>query len=429
MALSSSCSFRDIFGQRIPGPTRFRPRQRDLCAGIEQPILDLWDPECRNVPPHTDISGETPAAQPALVWLYHNNCRRSCVHCFCAALEAGDDSATQQTARDLERMGVRFSIYATDQLAGELDHLSPQLANAPLVARDGVREGALEARSNICHVILSLHGASAAVHELLAPEGDFAATLAEVRKLREEDEQKELHISCVVHSGNCSRLEELCGFFAELGAVEVNFLKLCYAGKAKDLPSHFFLTGEQIRRFMRTYFRVRHRFKPLRITLADGWGPQYSRFRQWMYRLFQRRDSRRLCGCGKEQVVVLSGSNDVYPCRYVLAEPEYRIGHFDSSEGVVITNDWLEGLPQGIGAPCRSCKILHICGGGCRSIAVTEKQRLEGVTDFRAGLPHCPVNMRVTPWIDPRADLATAWRLLRRIRLLPRRRRQGDAQS
>ena len=58
---------------------------------------------------------------PRYVWIMHNNCRRSCSHCFCNPLPENDADKTKELAQELNRHGLDVRIYASDQMDNHLE--------------------------------------------------------------------------------------------------------------------------------------------------------------------------------------------------------------------------------------------------------------------------------------------------------------------
>jgi radical SAM protein with 4Fe4S-binding SPASM domain len=271
-----------------------------------------------------------------------------------------------------------------------------------LFAGHKANEHLLEMRPDIKKVAFGINGPDAETHELLGSRKDFEVVLANLRKIRNK---KNIEINCIIHGKNWHLLEEMCRLAHDEGVSLLQLIKLRYVGRATNLPKDYFMSKEQIKKFFKKYYQLRKNYKPTQIILRN-WGPQFSKTRIAIYKTFGRRfHSNHLCKCESVHVTIKADSKEIYPCLYSVAVPEMKIGHFDSEKGLVFTKGRLEKLQEKIREPCKSCKILNNCHGGCRSEAISEKTRLKGEFDLYAGYENCPVDMRVTNWFQQEGEL------------------------
>ncbi len=338
--------------------------------------------------------------KPDFVWIVHNNCSRSCRHCFCSPFTQDDAAGTEKLIRDLDKHGIESKVYATNQMDEQLKRIYHKVNDAGLLAGHEAKAEMIDMRPDVNFVSFSIHGPDAETHELIAPKGDFEKTIANIKEFTSGKKDFEFEVYTVYHGKNYAKLEETCRLVHELGASRAMILKLSYGGRAMDLDSDFFLEQDQILTFLRKFHQIKNRFDSMKMYLIDNWGPQHSKLRQLQMGFRARSEIDKYCSTITDHVTIKSDSRDVYPCRFSLSVPELKIGHFDSEEGLVIDHHWFENLREKIEEPCQSCKILNICQGGCRGEAVGEKLRRDGVVDIYAGFRNCAVALGLFKWTD-----------------------------
>jgi len=339
-----------------------------------------------------------------IVEVLHQNCPHDCVHCFLHPTPRSTEEQAAEIAREAAAAGHRVMMIPA---AGE------QMDGIRLLREFGAPGGVVPLKDRLpaeaaripgasCYEF-SLHGHTEDLHRLLVGEaGNFEKTV-ETIKAAVSAGLPGVFVNHVLHRGNYRHVESFYEFARGLGLSNVVFLKMNASSQAKCRIPELLLATSDLEDLIRRLRRLRHRAaRGPQITLsAESFGillsrSQYLRIRARL--LVQRSFQGRMCVCGDEKVTVHAGTGDVYPCRYFVSDPAFRIGRWDSNRGLVLDrNDWCRDRLQKIGEPCRSCSIFRWCGGGCRAAVVAEHYHRTGENDPYAGHEDCPVANRF--WI------------------------------
>jgi radical SAM protein with 4Fe4S-binding SPASM domain len=227
------------------------------------------------------------------------------------------------------------------------------------------------------HIHVSLDGVGETYQAVRGVDAFHHADRA-IRLLRRQ--HIPLGINCVVRRANFDHLDELARYLRRAGVCDVVFLRLKPAGWAAADYRRACLTPEQARAFLPRFAELTRRYR-LRSHVHCALMP-------FVYG--HGRDRERLrssCGegCnGANEIVEISADGQVHACSFAAGSagdarrlPE--VWHTDLH--LARFRGWAAHAPE----PCRSCRYLALCRGGCRAVA----QALTG--DFYAPDPDCPL--------------------------------------
>jgi len=189
-------------------------------------------------------------------------------------------------------------------------------------------------------------------------------------------------VNCVVSRANYDYLEDLVRFVVGFGVRDVIFLRLKPGGRAESSYQALRLTSEQRTQFYPYLKELTHRYG-LHSHVDCAMMP----FIYWHHpdeetlRLFAAE------GCvGANEIIEVLPNGEVKACSFAagtvgraidlpqLWNSEYFFGRF---------RNWMQRVPE----PCRLCKYLELCRGGCHAVA---EALGEGPN---AGDPECPFVM------------------------------------
>ena len=96
------------------------------------------------------------------------------------------------------------------------------------------------------------------------------------------------------------------------------------------------------------------------------------------------------CGCAINQFTVMLGSNLVFPCAAMAGDKRLAIGRY--KDGEIKINKKFDFDLNKVGEPCKSCKLLPSCRGGCRADAIFYELEKTGKYNYSAGQRRCFYN-------------------------------------
>jgi len=339
------------------------------------------------------------------VYIFHDNCKNLCKHCFCKPTPACSLEETEKLIESLEQQGNNVKVMFADQSNPKILKTVKHLGYDIVELKDKVDPDYIMKleKSNTTFGI-SLHGHRADIHELLCQKGNFEKTINALKQTMEL-KLRNVRIYCVLHKKNYLHIEELCRLAVNYGASRIIFLRLMYGGMAKKLPKNMFFDKESYIQCFHVFERTKNKFKgKIELDLlVHHWYPKFSKLAVSMIKLIKifNRKQRFFCLGGRKKIAIQSKTKEIFPCVYTVTDSRWRIGHYDERKGIVIENSlWLKDLIEKIGEPCKSCEMLGWCGGHCRGVAINDQLLMTGEFDIYAGQTFCPVNMGLTKTID-----------------------------
>jgi radical SAM protein with 4Fe4S-binding SPASM domain len=185
-------------------------------------------------------------------------------------------------------------------------------------------------------------------------------------------------VNCVVSRANFNHLEDLVRFVTKLGVRDVIFLRLKPGGRAQSVYESLRLTPQQRMQFY-TYLKTLTHHYSLHCHVDCAMMP----FVYWHHpdeealRLFAGE------GCvGANEIIEILPHGEVKACSFATT----TVGEADNLPHIWSTAHaferfryWIHTSPE----PCRSCRYLQLCRGGCHAVAET----LTG--DLNAPDPEC----------------------------------------
>lgn len=348
------------------------------------------------------------------VCVFHDNCKINCKHCFCKPSAPADLDRTEKLMSRLKERGHRVHLYVTDpKNTDAFDKLVRPDEYGTLQCKDKVDPRKIgEEQLASMGISLSLHGHNAALHDAICQKGNFDRTIRALEEAKRLD-LKNVRVNCVIFRQNYRYVEEIAELVSRYGVAKLYFLKLAWAGQAREMPDEMFLDKKAYTEFYRIFMRARKKVRR-KITIAlepEAWGPLCSSLRIRLLLIlrpfFGKR--RRFCECGSAKVTVDAGTGKVYPCYGVVGFDDVCLGRFDDEKGLELDNPvWLGDLFEKIGEPCRSCGLLDYCGGHCRIRAIENLIRAGAEIDPYVGHDWCPIAMGIRVPFNATEMLRTA---------------------
>ena len=227
------------------------------------------------------------------------------------------------------------------------------------------------------HIHVSLDGVGEIYHAVRGVDafGDADRAIHLLRRNRIP-----VGVNCVVSRANFDHLGDLARYLRRARVRDVIFLRLKPAGRVAADYQHARLTPEQARAFFPRLAEITRRYR-LRSHVDCAMMP-------FVY--YHNPDRRRLrftCGEGcnaANELVEISPNGQVHACSFATgsAGDARRLPEaWQTEPHLVRFRGWAARAPE----PCRSCRYLDLCHGGCRAVA----QALTG--DFYAPDPECPI--------------------------------------
>lgn len=337
----------------------------------------------------------------AVSWEVTRVCTLSCPHCYLNSRADPGRGPELEPAAALDlAAALAASGVARVTLSGGEPTLRPDLADivaALKAARiglvlqtNGARAGtglwrrvAARLDPRIDRVQVSLDGPDAATHDAARGEGAFVATLAGLRRMREQG--MAVVISVCPTRRNQERLPELYALAAALGAVAFQATPLAPFTPEQDAltpdPATLFLAEAEI------VARAARPGAPAYLGGVSGEVLHWVGVAEARARLPERRGCPELFRCGGlADKLHVASDGSVYPCVFAVA-PAFLLGSVrDRPLGAL----WRErrGNPFARGRPsaasgCRDCGWGGICQGGCPGLAMARVGR------FDAADPRC----------------------------------------
>lgn len=345
--------------------------------------------------------------RPDLVWIPHMNCKDNCPHCILKPSPITTDDEVREMMEAVKRHGLTTAVYIANQSEPNALKFAREdefRLNKVVELKDSLEppyDDVLRLHRMGALFLFSLHGHTEELHRLFSRgDGNFRKTVDSIRKAKELGLRT--IVNCVFHRKNCRSVEAICDFVFQNGGGKIRLIKLSSAPRAANNMPGLFMEPDDIVAFFKIVNKVRQKYRaaPFGIEIQrQSFGTVLSWAEIQLARLQTRLTGRKqsyYCTCGREHVTIHPKTKLVYHCRFSITNERFAIGHWDDDKGIVIDRDtWFERLAEKIGEPCRSCKLLGSCGGGCRGSAIVEKQQRTGELDIYAGYDSCPVALGV----------------------------------
>ena len=316
-----------------------------------------------------------------------NRCPLGCRTCYNASAAAGTDQLSTVEAKQvldaLAGMGV-FTVafgggepLARPDIFDLAEHARARGLTPTMTSNGYYVDEEMARRCRVFdHIHVSLDGVGETYRAVRGVDGFHHADRA-IRLLRRQ--RIPVGVNCVVSRANFDHLHELARYLRRVRVRDVLFLRLKPAGRAAEDYQQARLTPEQGRDFYPLFAELTRRYR-LRTHVDCGMMP-------FLYAHDPDRDLLRLTGgegCrGADEIVEISPDGQAHACSFAAgsAGDARRLPQlWHTVPHLARFRDWAERAP----APCRDCRWLSLCHGGCH--AVTEA--LTG--DFHAPDPECP---------------------------------------
>lgn len=305
-----------------------------------------------------------------------SRCPASCRGCYVDATPAGrtDDAGEELWERavdELARMGVFHLALGGGEATGtpfllRLARRARDRGLVPNLTTSGLGLGAelLEAGAVFGQVNVSLDGVGDDYARVRGWDG-FEVAANATRTLRERGFR--VGINLVLTRLTFPRLERTIRWAKRNGIREIEILRYKPVGRgSRDYPE-LVLTPEQRRELLPAVLRLARRYR-MRLRLdcsmapfvcAHGPAPAVLKFLG-------------IAGCfAGDHLVAADPAGRVSGCSFL--PPDAGLGsvaalrtHWDRSDAFALTRGYTERARE----PCRSCRYLAICRGGCRAVAL-----------------------------------------------------------
>lgn len=334
------------------------------------------------------------------IYVFHDNCTRNCIHCFCklsGSVSPSDLEQTEKIMHSFQKRGYSVQAYVSDPRQRDaFERLIRPFGYKMLELKDTITPSYYkEILKDSVTIGLSLHGHCPEIHELICEKGNFQKTIKTLEVVKKE-KLKNVRVYCVVFKKNYLFAEEICKLINSYGVSKIRFLRLMHLGRAKDLPDDMFLDKEAYIHFFEIFQEVKRKFRhKIDIDLeSPGWGPYYTKVTIKVLKLMGRIIKKQFyhCQCGQIKIVIDPRTKRFFPCYGLISYNDISLGYYDESQGLIMDNPlWLQNLIEKIEEPCRSCKLLWMCGGHCRIQAIEEYYSVAKNTNIYSGHKWCPV--------------------------------------
>lgn len=305
-----------------------------------------------------------------------NRCAAGCRGCYTGASAEGAPGEWglvewKRALDELARLGVFHVALGGGESAvlpwlGELAEHAQALGIVPNLTTSGL--AGLEELLPICHhfgqINVSLDGVGEVYRAVRGFDG-FAAADAAIRRLRAR--KREIGLNVVVTRANFEHLDEVFAYARERRLSEVELLRYKPAGRGARAYEELRCTDEQHRAFLPLLSRAARRHR-LRLKVDCSYTPMLAHHQVAPELLAQLV----VYGCtGGDFLIGAKPSGLVTACSFAAppataARPRVdRLGEYWSSpEAFAPFRQWREAAE-----PCRSCRYLSLCRGGCRVVA------------------------------------------------------------
>lgn len=314
-------------------------------------------------------------------------CPLHCTFCYNDAGEDAFDELTTEAIIAALDVLARMRVFTVAFGGGEplarpdifdLARYARRIGLCPTLTTNGmlVDEACADACRVFDHIHVSLDGVSDTYRAVRGVDG-FEAAARGLELLRRR--KIPVGVNCVVTRANFAHLDELARFLRINGVSDLLLLRLQPSGRAAESYLDQRLTPQQRREFYPLLHRLSRRHH-IRWSVDCGtlpflyWhGPQ-----RWHMRLTGGEG----CRAGSE-IVEIDANGRVHPCSFTeeaLDAATDLASGWQNAVGFERFRQWADHAPE----PCRSCRYLGLCHGGCRNVA----QAVAG--DFAAPDPECP---------------------------------------
>lgn len=345
-------------------------------------------------------------SSPNFVWILHQNCTSNCPHCFWRPVPTSTNDEIRELIDSVRSHGCTAGLQLADQHSPDALELMVETGFIDQVEEEGRK--VIELKDSLPEqdwlekmvekdvtFVFSLHGHDPETHKLISHSADFSHTFAGIKEAQRRGLR--VFLNTVVHKGNCRSVVEICDLAADNGVKRIRFLRLQPSPRAMQHLSNLFMDTPDVFDFFEHFNRAREKhYGNLEIEMiSPTFGPYYSRLEYLIARVLSMLKGSKqgfFCDCGSRTVCLIPKTRQIYPCRFIVADPRFAIGYWDDEKGVVIDKPtWFDGFEENIKEPCRSCKILKQCGGYCRAQAISNHYWRTGELDFHAGVHGCTV--------------------------------------
>lgn len=305
-----------------------------------------------------------------------NRCAAGCRGCYTGASPEGAPGEWglvewKRALDELARLGVFHVALGGGESAvlpwlGELAEHAQALGIVPNLTTSGL--AGLEELLPICHhfgqINVSLDGVGQVYRAVRGFDG-FAAADAAIRRLRER--KREIGINVVVTRANFEHLDEVFGYARQRRLSEVELLRYKPAGRGARAYDELRCSDEQHRAFLPLLARAARRHR-LRLKVDCSYTPMLAHHQVAPELLAQLV----VYGCtGGDFLIGAKPSGLVTACSFAAppataARPRVdQLGaYWSSPEAFAPFRQW-----RAAAEPCRSCRYLSLCRGGCRVVA------------------------------------------------------------
>ena len=261
-----------------------------------------------------------------LVLVLENSCQNACPHCF---LNPGKGNWRQakQVAIEAFELGYSVYFYATEitrecynmyKLIGQDLEDSSICVKGDLASKN--YEWLLKKKGRVG---FSLHGAKKETHELVTGQDTFAKTIEAIQFVSKYNTSAKINVWSVLHKKNKNELRDLCELTRDLGVHYINFAKLSYLGRARNLDQSWHLNRDDIEEIVFTIETIYNSgdFPTPHITLSPNWGMTYRQFDKFVQgeKLIYY-PTRNYCPAGRQHFTVESNTLKIYPCHHLSAD-------------------------------------------------------------------------------------------------------------
>lgn len=337
--------------------------------------------------PLWDVERSHLSAPTTVHFAITHQCPMNCRTCYNAAGEASAGELSTEEAKGVLDVLAQMRVFTVTFGGGEplarpdvfeLAEHARRLGLTPTTTTNGLyvdREIAQRCRA-FSHVHVSIDGVGETYRAVRGVDGfEHAARALKLLK----HSRVSVGVNCVVCRANFDHLEQLVRFMVRCGVRDVAFLRVRPSGRAGPWYEDMRLTPEQRVELYPLLKRLIKRYR-LQAQVDCGMVP----FICWhkpdeeMLRLFG------VEGCvGANEVIEIRPNGQVRACGFAT---EIAGSAFD------LPDFWHEAQPfeqvrgrhRVVREPCRSCRYLALCRGGCQTVSAA----LTG--DPKAPDPECP---------------------------------------
>jgi len=218
---------------------------------------------------------------------------------------------------------------------------------------------------------ISLDGGTAATHDAIRGQGQFAKTLQGIRTLLANGQQVSANYTLMHgHNDQPSELKAIFELAAHEGIQSLNFFRMFAHGDGKNTPQYSYTNGHLFKQVLEQLWDLTAAYPQIQVNIKDPLAKNLERELPPNLMID-------ICCYIKKDYISVAANGDVYACRKL----EKTVGNLlhESLAHIWQHNPLLKQLDERreyMEGKCRTCPINTECQGGCLAASYGEYGRL-----------------------------------------------------